>query len=177
MPHDSAITAVPTPPVTSGKRIAFALILASLCSSLMFALHPRLGVRDVDGYAYIMGANSLHRGTGYRGLTGELFNDWPPGHSLLLSTFGDTLSAAMIVNYVSLGLAVALIYLILRRSGWSWQAGAGFSKVLAFGFFRSLANSPCRYPDLCFVPGRDIFLRATGVTFTARYHFRRFDTA
>jgi hypothetical protein len=107
----------------------------------MFLLYPRLGIRDIDGYAYIMGARCLHRGLGYYSLTGEPFNTWPPGYSLLLSPFRDPTLGALIVNYLSFGAAVCLIYYLSRRLGWSWQAGLGFSVMLASGFFRLLANS------------------------------------
>ncbi|SRR6266566_281982 len=117
-----------------------ALILACVAISLLFVLHPRLGIRDVDGYAYIMGARSLHEGKGYRSLTGEAFNHWPPGYSLVLSVFSDSIHAAMLVNYLSFGVAVGLLYYLLRQSGWSWQAAGGFSTTLASGFFRLLAN-------------------------------------
>lgn len=107
----------------------------------MFVLHPRLGIRDVDGYAYIMGARSLYHGTGYRSLTGEAFNHWPPGYSLLLSVFRDPLPAALILNYLCFGVAVGLLYYLLRQLGWTWQAGLGLSVTLAAGFFRLLANT------------------------------------
>src|SRR6266576_3067063 len=110
-----------------------ALILACVAISLLFVLHPRLGVRDEDGYAYIMGARSLHEGNGYRSLTGEAFNHWPPGYSLLLSVFPDGIAAATVINYLSFGAAVGLLYYLLRQSGWSWQAAGGFAIVLASG--------------------------------------------
>ena len=106
----------------------------------MFLLHPRLGIRDVDGYSYIMGARSLHLGTGYRSLAGEPFNHWPPGYSLLLSPFQNPVSAALILNYLSFGATVGLLYYLLRRSEWTRQAALGFTLVLASGFFRLLAN-------------------------------------
>src|SRR2546427_9424391 len=69
-------------PLLIGSMIVFG---AATC--FIFLLHARLGVADVDGYAYLIGARSLHEGNGYRGLTGEAFNHWPPGYSLLLSVF------------------------------------------------------------------------------------------
>ena len=123
-----------------GSLVGTALLF---CFSVlfMFLLHPRLGIRDVDGYAYIMGARSLHQMTGYRSLTGEAFNDWPPGYSLLLSVFRDPVPAALVLNYLSFGATIGLLYYLLRRLGWTWQAGLGFSVTLASGFFRLLANT------------------------------------
>jgi hypothetical protein len=76
--------------------------------------------------------------------------------------FRDPMMAALILNYLLFGVAIGLLYYLLRRSGWTWQAGLGFSSVLGAGFFRVLANVP--RPDiltyalflvaLCFVVGR-----------------------
>ena len=95
----------------------------------------------MDDYAYIMGARSLHRGTGYRSLMGEALNHWPPGYSLILSFFREPLQAALILNYLSFGAAIGLLYYLLRRSRWTWQAALGISVTLASGFFRLLASS------------------------------------
>lgn len=116
------------------------VLLACLAAAVLFVWHPRISVLDEDGYAYIMGARSLHEGNGYRGLTGEAFNHWPPGYSLLLSVFPNAISAAMVINYLSFGVAVGSLYYLLRHSGWTWQAAGGLSAALAAGFFRSLAN-------------------------------------
>src|SRR5262245_28163059 len=115
-------------------------VLGCFSVLFMFLLHPRLGIRDVDGYAYIMGARSLHQGLGYQDLTGDAFNHWPPGYSLLLSVFPDPMPAALVLNYLSFGVAIGLLYYLPRQHGWSWQAGLGFSVTLASGFFRLLAN-------------------------------------
>ena len=123
-----------------------AILLFCFSLTFIFSLHPLLGVRDVDGYAYIMGARSLHREAGYRSLTGEPFNHWPPGYSLLLSPFADPVRAALILNYLSFGAVIGLLYYLLRRLGWTWQAGLGFSVTLASGFFRLLANQA--HPDV-----------------------------
>jgi len=71
---------------------------------------------------------------------GEPLNHWPPGYSLLLSPFPDPITAALVLNYLSFGAAVGLLYYLLRRVGWSWQAGLGASVALGSGFFRLLAN-------------------------------------
>jgi hypothetical protein len=122
------------------RRPGGALLLVIVATVSMFVLHPRLGVRDVDGYAYIIGAQSFHRGNGYRSLTGEALNHWPPGYSLLLSAFPDSIRAAQIVNYLSFGVAVGLIYYLLRNAGWSLPAALGLSVALASGFFRLLSS-------------------------------------
>jgi hypothetical protein len=130
-----------THPQSRTYRSVVGTVLVSCFSVLfMFLLHPRLGIRDVDGYAYIMGARSLHQKNGYRSLTSEAFNHWPPGYSLLLSVFPDPLPVALILNYLSFGAATGLLYYLLRRHGWTWQAGLGVSVTFASGFFRLLAN-------------------------------------
>jgi hypothetical protein len=40
------------------------VLLSCVATGLIFTLHPHLGVRDVDGYAYIMGPRSVHEGKG-----------------------------------------------------------------------------------------------------------------
>jgi hypothetical protein len=118
-----------------------AILFACLATFVLFVLHPNLAIRDADGFAYIMGARSLHDGNGYQSLIGEPLNHWPPGYSLLLSPFKDSIFAATIINYCSFGATVGLIYYLLRRSAWSWQAAFGLTLVLASGFLRLLANS------------------------------------
>lgn len=116
------------------------VLLGAVSAAGLFLLHPRLAVRDVDGYGYIVGARSLRDGLGYRSLTGDPLNHWPPGYSWVLSLFHEPLAAAQLVNYLSFGAATGLLYYLLRRSGWSWQAGLGLSVVLASGFLRLLAT-------------------------------------
>jgi hypothetical protein len=106
----------------------------------MFLLHPRLGIRDGDGYAYIMGARSLRQGNGYRDLAGVGFNHWPPGYSILLSAFRDSVRAALVLNYLFFGVTVGLLYYLLRQFGWDRQAALGFTVVLGSGFFRLISN-------------------------------------
>lgn len=120
---------------------AHALLLACAATGLILLLHPQLGVRDMDGVAYIIGARSIRAGNGYRSLSGEGLNHWPPGYSLLLSVFPDSLAAAKATNYVSFGMVVGILYYLLRRSRWTWQAAAGLSVALASGFFRISASA------------------------------------
>jgi hypothetical protein len=117
------------------------VLFACLAIGLMHILYPILAVRDADGYAYIMGARSLHAGNGYQSLTGEPFNHWPPGFSLLLSLFPDSIGGAKVINYSSFGISVGLFYCLLRQSEWDWQSAASLCIVLASGFWRLLANN------------------------------------
>jgi hypothetical protein len=144
----------------SEKRIPLfsaALLLSCLAISLLFVLHPRLGIRDVDGYAYIMGARSLHQGNGYRSLTDEAFNHWPPGYSLVLSLFSDSIRAAILVNYFSFGVAAgtgllspSAVWLELASSRWFfYRAG-----VRVFSVARK--HRACRYVDLCAIPRNNL---------------------
>lgn len=123
------------------SQTAGAVLGACAASAFIFVLHPGFGVRDSDGVAYILGARSIHGGSGYRSLTGEPLNHWPPGYSLLLSAFSNNLAAAEGLNYISFGATLGLLYCLLRRSEWSWQAAAGMSAALGAGFFRLLANA------------------------------------
>jgi hypothetical protein len=118
-----------------------AVLLAALATLAIFVLHPVLGVRDADGYAYIIGALSLHDGRGYRDLLGEPLNHWPPGYSLLLSLFRDPMVAAVAVNYFSFGATIGLMYYLLRQSGWTGKTAAGLTLVLGSGYLQSLATS------------------------------------
>jgi hypothetical protein len=120
--------------------LAGAVLLFSFAVPFMFLLHPRLAIRDGDGYSYIMGARSLRRGAGYRDLAGTGFNHWPPGYSLLLSVFPDAVRAAQALNYFFFGVTVGLLYYLLRRFGWDWQPALGFTLALGSGFFRLITN-------------------------------------
>jgi hypothetical protein len=116
------------------------VLLFSLAVPFMFLLHPRLAIRDGDGYSYIMGARSLRRGAGYRDLVGVGFNHWPPGYSLLLSAFPDPVRAALVLNYLFFGLTIGLLYYLLRQFGWDWQPALGLTVALGSGFFRLISN-------------------------------------
>jgi len=120
--------------------LVHAVLLFGVFVPFMFSLHPRLAIRDGDGYSYIMGARSLRRGAGYRDLAGIGFNHWPPGYSLLLSAFPDAVRAAEVLNYFFFGVTVGLLYYLLRQFGWGWQPALGFTVALASGFFRLIAN-------------------------------------
>jgi len=126
--------------VKSNSPFIGAVLLFCFAVPFMFLLHPRLAIRDGDGYAYIMGARSLRQGTGYRSLAGVGFNHWPPGYSILLSAFRDPVRAALVLNYLFFGVTVGLLYYLLRQFGWDWQAALGFTVSLGSGFFRLITN-------------------------------------
>jgi hypothetical protein len=117
-----------------------AVVLFTFAVPFMFLLHPRLAIRDGDGYSYIMGARSLRRGAGYRDLAGVGFNHWPPGYSLLLSAFPDPVRAALVFNYFFFGVTLGLLYYLLRQFDWDWQPALGFTVALGSGFFRLITN-------------------------------------
>jgi hypothetical protein len=127
-------------PQKSNSALVGGVLLFSLAVPFMFLLHPRLAIRDGDGYSYIMGARSIRRGAGYRDLAGVGLNHWPPGYSLLLSAFPNAVKAALILNYLCFGVTIGLLYYLLRRFDWDWQPALGLTVALGSGFFRLIAN-------------------------------------
>jgi hypothetical protein len=113
--------------------------IAILCALLAFALQPRIGILDSDAVGYLLGAKSIQAGHGYRDLSGQPLNHWPPAYSFLLSFFSDPLAASLAINYLSLGLAAGLVHLLLRSAGWNLLPAASASTVFGAGFFRLLA--------------------------------------
>ena len=107
----------------------------------LWILQPNIGIRSVDAYAYIVGSFSIHDGKGYVSLGGELLNHWPPGYSFILSLFSSPIFAAQIINYLSFGLSIGLIYFLARKNNWACSSALGFSLAIGFGFFRSLVNN------------------------------------
>ena len=134
------IQTTPSVPLDRRARLFQAGGLAVVSSLACFLLQPRIGIRDADSFAYLIGASSMASGNGYRDLSGSELNHWPPGYSLLLMLFPDPLLGATIINYCSLAGAVGLLYLLLLKSGWEWPAATAFSAAMGFGFFRLLAN-------------------------------------
>lgn len=124
----------------SRDGIAGATSLACLSIVFLALLHPRIGIRDWDGWSYLIGALSLRKGNGYRDLRGDPLNRWPIGYSFILSLFGDPVRAAQVVNYLSFGAVIGLLYLLLRGRGWTWQSALGLTVTLGAGFFRLLAT-------------------------------------
>jgi hypothetical protein len=120
--------------------IAVATMLGCLSILFLSFLHPRIGIRDWDGWSYLIGAMSLHKGNGYRDPEGNPLNRWPIGYSFVLSLFSDPVRGAQVVNYLSYGVAIAFLYLLLRRRGWTWQSALGLTVTLGAGFFRLLAT-------------------------------------
>ena len=93
--------------------------LAVSASVIIWWLHPRIGVRDGDAFAYITGAMSLRAHQGYVDLSGHALNHWPPGYSWWLSQFSQPLLAAQMVNYFTFGLAVAALFWNARGARWT----------------------------------------------------------
>jgi hypothetical protein len=109
-------------------------------------LQPRIGAVDVDAFAYIVGSFSLSSGRCYCDLSGGSLIHWPPAYSWLLSLFPDPLIASLWINHLSLILAVAALYFLLRRGGWQQPAATGLCLVWGLGFFLDLAGNAA--PDI-----------------------------
>lgn len=104
-------------------------------------LWPRVGVRDVDAYSYLVGAYSLQAGRGYVSLSGAALNHWPPGYSWLLSWFATPLRGAWLINNLAWGAVAALIYAHARRSAWERSAAWGVALALACNFCAAFATN------------------------------------
>jgi hypothetical protein len=107
---------------------------------ILCLLHPRIGVRDEDAYAYIVGAYSLQATHAYTDLFGDPLNHWPPGYSLVLSCFSSPLSAALVLNYVALVFASWLLFHLAKRSQWDTREALGLAVALTLGFLGGLAT-------------------------------------
>lgn len=128
------------------RRTAAAGIIAA---GLLLALHPRVGVRDGDAYAYIIGAIQLRAGHGYKDLLGGSLNHFPPGYSALLAIFPDPFIAAALINALAFGLACVAVYQLLRQADWNNTSATGLSCAIGAGLFRILATAA--HPDiLCY---------------------------
>jgi hypothetical protein len=57
----------------------------------------------------------------------------------LLSRFTNPLLASLLINYLSLGIAVALLYLLAEHAGWPSLVSASVAFPLGLGFLRNLA--------------------------------------
>ena len=123
-----------------------AILLATLVMLSAYVLQPRIGIRDVDAYVYIVGAHSIKAGNGFVELNGRPITLWPPGYSLILSLFPDPIIASTAINYLMLGVAAAALYLLARQQGWPWQAALGLGLDMSFGFFRIMATNSA--PDV-----------------------------
>jgi hypothetical protein len=124
-------------------------ILAALAlgfAAVHWFLQPRIGVRDVDAFAYVVGAFSIASGHCYCDLSGGVLVHWPPAYSFLLSLFPGQLNAALWINHVSLLVAAVALYLLLRIGGWKWSDALGLCLVLGFGFFLRLSGNAA--PDI-----------------------------
>jgi hypothetical protein len=112
-----------------------------------FILQPRIGVRDADAHSYIVGAYSIRAGSGYYDLSGGSLNHWPPGYSVILSLFPSPLLAGLLLNYLSFGVAVTLIYYLARSLG-KWAAPAALGLALAVGFIFLRRHATNAAPDV-----------------------------
>src|ERR1700690_3268270 len=99
------------------KHLVNCVVLFAVVVSAAFWMQPRISVSDSDACAYTEGACSLHDGHGYQDADGNQLNHWPPGYSWLLSLFPDPLRAALVINYVFLGVAVVFISLLTLNAG------------------------------------------------------------
>lgn len=117
-------------------------------SVVLFAslLHPRIGLREIDAFGYVVGAISLRRGDGFNWLTGPPIQPWPSGYSRILAYFSNPKIGALLVNYGSLGIATALVYLLARQSRWSRPHASLLALALGLGFFRGMATDAA--PDI-----------------------------
>ena len=143
------------------------LIVCLLLSGGTFAFfvvsHPNIGINDVDAYAYIEGARSLRRGSGYINSDGTPLNHWPFGYSLLLSRFSEPLSASYWINALSLAGATTFLFLLALQNGWPRMAAGGLAVAIGFGFFHALARSA--KPDILTYA---VFLAAAFLVFENR---------
>jgi hypothetical protein len=123
------------------------VVILFLSAFTVFILQPRIGVRDEDAHTYIVGAYSIQAGNGYYDLSGSPLNHWPPGYSLILSLFPSPLQGALLLNYLSFGAAIALIYWLARSSGkWDEPSALGLAAALGFIFLMRLATNAS--PDI-----------------------------
>jgi hypothetical protein len=118
-------------------------LAASACLAL---LHPTIGVRDVDAYAYVTGAMSLRAGHGYVDLLGQRLNHWPPGYSWLLSWFPQPTRAAAWLNDLGFGVAVSALWRVAVLAGWEVKAASGMAIAVGMGFLRGVATNAA--PDI-----------------------------
>jgi hypothetical protein len=129
------------------RRIVKYAAICFLPVVIAFILQPRIGVRDVDSYSYIVGAYSIQGGKGYHDLSGGPLSHWPPGYSLILSLFSSPLQGALFLNYLSLGVAILLIYHLARNNGkWAELPAFGLALALGFIFLRRMATNAS--PDI-----------------------------
>ena len=103
------------------------------------SLYRSIGVNDIDAYAYIQGAHSLRWGLAYVDAGGNALDHWPPGYSLLLSTFKDPLQASYWINALSLATATSALFVLALQSTWPRLPAIGFAGAFGCGFLNSLA--------------------------------------
>src|SRR5262245_57052337 len=102
-----AISAEPRDNFRTRHTLIVCLLLFGVTITFFVVSHSSIGITDMDAYAYIKGAQSFRRGSGYINSDGSPLNHWPPGYSLLLSRFRDPLWASYWVNALSLSVATS----------------------------------------------------------------------
>src|ERR1017187_2754223 len=125
--------------MSNRRHLVHCVVLFAVVVSAAFWMQPRISVSDSDGCAYTEGASSIQDGHGYRDATGNQLNHWPPGYAGLLSLFPHPLEAAVVINYMSLGVAVVFVSLLTQNAGWCPLASSSAALALGFGFLRSIA--------------------------------------
>ena len=125
--------------MSNRRHLVHCVVLFAVVVSAAFWMQPRISVSDSDACAYTEGASSIQDGHGYRDANGNQLNHWPPGYSWLLSLFPHPLEAAVVINYMSLGLAVVFVSLLTQNAGWCPLASSSAALAFGFGFLRSIA--------------------------------------
>jgi hypothetical protein len=115
-----------------------------------------------------MGAYSFQAGNGYHDLVGGSLSQWPPGYSFILSLFSSPPKGALLINYLSFGVAVLLVYHLARKNGrWTESSALGLALALGFIFLRRLATNAS--PDIFTYA---LFLVALFLFYKDGFHFR-----
>jgi hypothetical protein len=148
-----------------GRLDAVIAVATGMASSLLLAvLHPRIGVRDADAVAYVVGAMSMRAGRGYVDLMGGPLNHWPPGYSWLLSFSSEPIFASQAVNYAAYGLCTGLLFRLARAAGWPRFSALCVTVAIVVGFLRGVATNTA--PDIltyaAFVWAATAWVRSAG---------------
>lgn len=112
-------------------RYVAALLLFALC--WLYTADTRLDPGNGDPYVYLHAAQTLRDGQGLRnydfhnpipqavtGLPNAPMTSWPPLYPIVLAVFGADLQAARILNGLTLGLTLILIWILYADYGVWW---------------------------------------------------------
>jgi len=116
----------------------WALVL--IAGALLYFSQPRMALRDIDAFHYLIAANSLHQGQGYQDAAGHPIRNWPPGYPFLLSLFPNPFEAAHGINAIAFGFVVGFLFLFALQSGWGDAAALGMCAAFGFGWLRIIAS-------------------------------------